>query len=114
MNMNVTMNMKGTAHRFLLLGAGHRAREHGSLPQEHLEGRRLRVLHRKTSPRRLQARRQREREGLGKKPSQIHVIIDVGPLSWRQLKYLNETGGRGDLSVEVFLSLFLLHLQGES
>lgn len=29
-------------------------------------------------------------------------------------KYLNEAGRRGDLPVEVFLSLLLLHLQGEA
>lgn len=33
---------------------------------------------------------------------------------WSNIKYLNETGSCRDLSIEVFLSLLLLHLQGKA
>ena len=33
---------------------------------------------------------------------------------WSNIKYLNETGSCGDLSIEVLLSLLLLHLQGKA
>lgn len=130
--------------RFLGLGGGQSGgRDVGSLPQKDLECGRIKVLHCKISPRCLKGHEnsnilvgqdsfhantcsmQERKSGLHER---MVSIIRVGlpdssvprpycgcfSIFRSNIKYLNETGSCRDLSIEVFLPLLLLHLQGKA